>query len=167
VLTERICSKIEVTGFCWLWTAALRPNGYAVCYYQGKIYGAHRLVYTLLVGPIPEGLELDHLCRVTRCVNPDHLEPVIRRENLRRQALQKGWNFLEEGGVRPKSARQIQEESGICKKGHVLAEVGVQVFGGSTRRRISCLACYNRSQCGGYHHKMGCPPKCPLQTYPR
>lgn len=75
--------RIEPTGFCWLWKGALK-DGYGSQHSEGKTWQAHRLIYTLLVGPIPEGLDLDHLCRVRHCVNPDHLEPVTRAENLRR-----------------------------------------------------------------------------------
>ena len=69
---------------CWLWTGAVLPNGYGVLTYQKQRKYAHRLVYELLRAPIPEGLQLDHLCRVRCCANPDHLEPVTLQENLRR-----------------------------------------------------------------------------------
>jgi len=69
---------------CWLWTDAKSSTGYTHVYFQGKRRLSHRLIYEFLVGPIPQGLDLDHLCRVRHCVNPDHLEPVTRRENLRR-----------------------------------------------------------------------------------
>lgn len=65
---------------CWLWQYSVSPQGYAR---WGKTY-AHRRVYEQLRGPIPAGLSLDHLCRVPRCVNPDHLEPVTHAENVRR-----------------------------------------------------------------------------------
>lgn len=67
---------------CWLWTGTAL-NGYGQ-FRWGKMRKAHRVAYELLVGPIPDGKELDHLCRVTRCVNPLHLEPVSRRENAMR-----------------------------------------------------------------------------------
>ncbi len=85
-LPERIASKIRVdesTG-CWEWTAALGTRGYGQCWYEGKLTGAHRVTYTLLMGPIPDGLVPDHLCRNRPCVNPAHLEPVTTRENLLR-----------------------------------------------------------------------------------
>ena len=50
----------------------------------GKHFLAHRMIYELLVGPIPDGLEIDHLCRNRGCVNPGHMEPVTHRENLMR-----------------------------------------------------------------------------------
>lgn len=82
---ENIWKFVEPTGFCWLWSGSTTTNikytGYGRLGFQRKIHFAHRRVYELLVGPIPEGHELDHLCKITCCVNPDHLEPVIPREN--------------------------------------------------------------------------------------
>jgi hypothetical protein len=69
---------------CWLWTASTDPKGYAQFDFRTRNTRGHRFVYEALVGRIPEGLDLDHLCRVRRCVNPAHLEPVTRAENLRR-----------------------------------------------------------------------------------
>lgn len=68
---------------CWLWTGSLRSDGYGQ--YGGR-GGAHREAYRHLIGQIPTGLQLDHLCRVILCVNPSHLEPVTRAENMRRSA---------------------------------------------------------------------------------
>jgi len=78
---ERWIKLAVRSGNCWRWQGLMRPDGY------GKHAGrqAHRVVYENLVGPIPEGLELDHLCRNKSCVNPDHLEPVTREENARRR----------------------------------------------------------------------------------
>lgn len=74
-------------GPCWLWTASPSRyvhNRYIFVWVSGTPIVAHRLAYQWLVGPIPEGLELDHLCRVRQCVNPRHLEPVTHRENTLR-----------------------------------------------------------------------------------
>lgn len=78
--SDRVLRRVELEGDCWAWQGSIAPNGY------GKLGGswAHRLSYETFVGPIPEGLDLDHLCRNRGCVNPDHLEPVTRKENLRR-----------------------------------------------------------------------------------
>jgi hypothetical protein len=69
---------------CWEWNGGHDHNGYAVFYADGRQYKAHRWGYEHFVQPVPKGLDLDHLCRNRGCVNPDHLEPVTRRENLRR-----------------------------------------------------------------------------------
>lgn len=71
-------------GSCWVWTAATNPNGYGKIVENGHFLAAHRVSYEMLVGPIPKGLEPDHLCRNHPCVNPDHLEPVTHKENHRR-----------------------------------------------------------------------------------
>jgi hypothetical protein len=69
---------------CWIWTASVDNGGYGKFGVSGRVLGAHRVAYELLVGPVPEGLELDHLCRERACINPTHLEPVTRAENHRR-----------------------------------------------------------------------------------
>jgi hypothetical protein len=69
---------------CWLWTGGVRTTGYGQIRYLGRNHAAHRVSYEINVGPIPEGLHIDHLCRVRLCVNPIHLEPVTQDENNRR-----------------------------------------------------------------------------------
>lgn len=90
MLPPRMATKVRVsdTG-CWEWLGAMSDTGYGSVGHGGRIYSTHRLAYSLLVGPIPEGLVLDHLCEVRRCLNPQHLEPVTRAENNRR--AQKQW----------------------------------------------------------------------------
>lgn len=88
-------------GPCWEWTAS-RPAGYGHFALNGRPVQAHRFAYEALIGPIPAGLDLDHLCRVRRCVNPAHLEPVTR-----------GVNVLRGEGLSAKQARQTH-----CKRGH-------------------------------------------------
>lgn len=75
--------SVESPG-CWVWTAGGEALGYGVYFADGRSIRAHRYVYELLVGPVPAGLHLDHLCRVKRCCNPDHLEPVVPAVNYRR-----------------------------------------------------------------------------------
>lgn len=74
---------------CWLWTGTIERTGYGRFWLGGRQEIAHRASYALLIGPIPEGLTIDHLCRVRACVNPDHLEPVTLAENIRRERAQR------------------------------------------------------------------------------
>lgn len=69
---------------CWVWQRAANDQGYGQVFVNGSIKYAHRFFYERAFGAVPEGLELDHCCRVTLCVNPAHLEPVSHRENMRR-----------------------------------------------------------------------------------
>ena len=86
-LSERFWSKVEpVDSGCWEWTASKFPQGYAQ--FRGERAAvAHREAYLTLVGPVPQPLVLDHLCRVRHCVNPAHLEPVTQQTNILRGIL--------------------------------------------------------------------------------
>lgn len=98
LLPDNIASKISVQpNGCWHWISALNDQGYGVLTRKRKQYRAHRFVYELLVGPIPQGLDLDHECHIPengckggksclhrRCVNPDHVGPKTRKDNLAR-----------------------------------------------------------------------------------
>lgn len=77
----RFWTKVNFTDSCWLWTGSRNLQGYGQWPNAFGSALAHRYAYTFCVGPIPDGLEIDHLCRVPLCVNPDHLEPVTHREN--------------------------------------------------------------------------------------
>ena len=116
-------AKVNKTDSCWLWTGSINNKGY------GRLSGvyAHRAAYELLVGPIPEGKELDHLCRVTHCVNPEHLEPVTHRENL----------------LRGKSPAAIQAKITHCLQGHAYEGVNLYVRLGKRHCR-KCMARYQR-----------------------
>lgn len=87
-LEERFWPKVEKTDSCWLWTAALNQvSGYGMIGaggHDGRMLYAHRVAYELVVGPIPDGMTLDHLCNVRRCVNPEHLSPCSTQENSHR-----------------------------------------------------------------------------------
>jgi hypothetical protein len=101
-LYPRIQERILLgQGSCWLWTGTITNGGYGQFYYRGKREYAHRVVYGLLRGPIPDGMECDHLCRVRRCVNPRHIELVTRRENILR-------------GLGPSAAHAVKERCPKC-----------------------------------------------------
>ena len=104
MLPEQIVSKIGAPdeNGCWPWIAARTKAGYSWINWRCKPQLAHRVIYELIVGPIPEGLQIDHLCRVRHCVNPAHLEPVTNRENGLR-------------GVSPAALHAAQTH---CKNGH-------------------------------------------------
>lgn len=122
---------------CWIWTAATR-TGYGVTHVGSRTDGSrryvmvHRLLYEHLVGPIPEGLDLDHLCRVRACVNPAHLEPVTRQENLLRGV-----------GLTAQKAAQTH-----CVNGHPFDEANTHIRSNGTR---SCRVC-GRERQRRYHH---------------
>lgn len=123
-ITPRLLSRIAVSSSgCWEWTGARRPDGYGVL----NGVRAHRLVYEAKVGPIPEGLDLDHLCRVRHCVNPDHLEPVTRRVNTLR-------------GEGPAAVKARQTH---CVNGHLLA--GDNLYVHPKRGTRNCRTCLNEA----------------------
>lgn len=101
-----LADYIDASGSCWLWTSRTNSKGYGIV--KSKAAGttlAHRVIWIALVGSIPADVELDHLCRVKNCVNPDHLEPVSRAENARRSR-----------GFRPRVYK--------CPQGHNIHVVG-------------------------------------------
>jgi hypothetical protein len=87
MLDDRFWQKVspEPNSGCWLWTGADNGEGYGTISVPGKRgHKAHRFAYELFVGPIPDGLQIDHLCRVRCCVNPAHLEAVTQKVNVQR-----------------------------------------------------------------------------------
>lgn len=101
----RIWSKTTQDGSgCWLYQGGLSNRGYAQVWENGTNRLAHRVMYLAILGPIPDGLQLDHLCRVRHCVNPWHLEPVTARENVLRGV-----------GITAEHARRTH-----CISGHLL-----------------------------------------------
>lgn len=86
-LLERLSTRFLVDDGCWPWIGG-KPHGYGVLRVPGgEVRRAHVVLYELLVGPVPDGLELDHLCRNRGCVSPTHMEPVTPAENGRRGAV--------------------------------------------------------------------------------
>ena len=93
-LADRLWAKVDASGPCWLWTGSTNHAGYGRISRGKRGEGTivtHVAAFELLVGPVPAGLELDHLCLVKRCCNPDHLEPVTRSENIRRRVALGVW----------------------------------------------------------------------------
>ena len=124
-LAERLDARLDKTGDCWLWTGSRTAKGYGTIHVggrEGQTLYVHRLQYERHVGPIPDGLYLDHLCRVRHCGNPSHLEPVTNRQNVLRGA---GSNV------------QAHNE-GRCVRGHDASE---SVRRRSTGRVVYCKAC--------------------------
>ncbi len=85
LLPERFWDKVVLgEDGCWLWQGSHTMNGYGTFWFRNRQNLAHRIAYSVLVGDIPNGLQIDHLCRVHNCVNPRHLEPVTLQENRAR-----------------------------------------------------------------------------------
>lgn len=83
-LGERLAVAVQDDNGCWIWPGVPGLNGYARLSIGDQLQYAHRVSYEHYVGPIPDELTIDHLCRVRMCINPEHLEPVTRAENARR-----------------------------------------------------------------------------------
>lgn len=121
-----IWRNILVDDGCWMWTGSVDLHGYGRAYFGGKTTKAHKWMYERFVGPVPEGLELDHLCRTPGCVRWDHLEPVTHAENVRR-------------GAGPTAVRAIHAAKTHCKRGHPLEGCRTYVRDGRTIR--ACRRC--------------------------
>lgn len=95
--TARFWAKVRVTQACWLWTGAKKANGYGNVKIAGKNLHPHRVSWDLLVGDIPNGMVLDHICHVRLCVNPDHLRVVTQKQNLENR---RGLSHCNKSGAR-------------------------------------------------------------------
>lgn len=122
-------SKVDKSGgleACWAWMGSISKKGYGMFYRASdkRWLGAHRVAYELTVGRIPEGLHIDHLCRVRNCVNPSHLEPVTPTENTLRGV-----------GFAAQNARKTH-----CLEGHELAgdNIAIRPRGGGERECKTC-----------------------------
>lgn len=102
---------------CWIWTGEINRNGYGRVWHQGKRLMTHRVVYTLLVGEIPDGHVLDHLCRNRPCCNPAHMDPVTIQENtLRGNAVLFQAKEVNDGECLALEKQQEIEERGLCSR---------------------------------------------------
>ncbi len=123
---DRFFEKVDFSGDCWEWTASQNGGtGYGQFKWTSdRPIGAHRAVWQLLMGPIPDGMTIDHLCMNKICVNPDHLEVVTQKENNRRAPLS-------------------QSKRTHCPQGHPLFGENMRRYGGK-RHCLSCVRRRNR-----------------------
>jgi hypothetical protein len=139
-LADRFWAHVEKTDSCWLWAGNIRSDGYGRMMFQSKRRLVHRIAYELLIGPIPEGLTIDHVwargCRYRRCVNPDHLEAVPIRENI-----------LRGNNTAAQFARRDH-----CNHGHALSGENVRV---TKRNERQCVTCKRESSKREYRKKTG------------
>jgi hypothetical protein len=122
---------VEDRGYttpCWIWQHSRSSWGYGRILKDGREYRAHRVVYERHRGPIPEGLVLDHLCRVVECVNPDHLDPVTDGENSKRGECP-SW---------------VAHRENRCMQGHELTPENTRVTKSTGKRR--CRICDNEAK---------------------
>lgn len=139
-LRERIEAKVEriPESGCWIWVGSVKRNGYGhmKALHSNGTAPAHRVVYEVYRGPIPRGMDLDHLCRVRCCVNPLHLEPVTRHENLRRAGV------IE----RLQARARAMAEATTCTKGHAMTPENTYVYPSGRHRACRiCLRAYRKA----------------------
>lgn len=130
-LLERLMARSDRSGECWLWIGYVDPYGYANIKVDGHYKKAHRVAYELLVGPIPDGHQIDHLCRVRKCINPAHLEPVTARENTMRS---------------PIALAAVNAAKTHCPQGHPYDEANTIVRSCGRRRCRACNTSENRQK---------------------
>lgn len=116
--------SVQRPNGCIEWVGGLNWKGYGKVAIGGRTKVAHRVAYELLVGPIPDGLTLDHLCRNRACVNPEHLEPVTNRENILR-------------GTAPSAMNAAKTH---CPQGHPYDEANTYVSAKGSRHCRQCHA---------------------------
>ncbi len=124
-LGERLLRYVAIEGDHWIWTGARNGDGY------GRIWGgkdlgrpitAQHASHLAFKGPIPDGMEIDHLCRAPLCINPDHLEAVTHRENV----------------IRGQSPSAVAHRAGTCTQGHPRSEA---VLRRGTSEIVYCKTC--------------------------
>lgn len=111
---------------CWLWTGS-KCKGHGKVWFAGKLHGVHRLVYEYVKGPVREGLELDHTCKMRACWNPAHVEPVTHKVNLER-------------------GTSANREKKHCPRGHAYDNSNTRVNARGSRCCITCARDRSRQQ---------------------
>lgn len=125
LLSEYLIKRITVDeNDCWIWTGHILVNGYGT----GNGGRIHRVVYELLIGKIPDGLVIDHLCRVRACCNPKHLEPVTAQENV----------------LRGEGLAAINSAKIYCDSGHSLSGSNLYIKPNGCRNCRECRRISNR-----------------------
>lgn len=123
-MSKRFSKKVAEGTGCWNWIGASTESGYGTMLgLNKKVEYAHRIAYQLFSGPIPDGYEVDHLCKNIKCVNPLHLEPVTRVENNRRS----------------NSASALNARKTHCKNGHAFTPENTYMR--ADRNQKECLTC--------------------------
>jgi|SRR6266436_10149715 len=115
---------------CWIWRAFLTKKGYASITFRSKKTYAHILSYLIHIGPIGEGLEIDHKCRTTNCIRPSHLQAITHRENM----------------LRGNTIVTMQTARTHCPKNHPLSGENLYVYAG----KRGCFIC-RREQSNSYN----------------
>ena len=136
---ERFLSRVDKGAGCWLWTGSTQPKGYGT-FERGQL--AHRWAYENWVGQIPDGFQIDHLCRVKSCVNPQHLEPVTPAENVRRAIPFWGW-------VNPDT----------CTNGHPYTEANTYTSPTGSRQCRECRSARDKDVVRARRIARGEPPE--------
>lgn len=127
---ERFMAKIEVLpSGCWQWTGSMWGRKYVQFWVDKRHVYIHRWAYEYFIGPIPDGLTLDHLCRNTRCANPWHVEPVTNKEN----------------GLRGNSKPAINARKTHCVHGHPFNEANTRIRANGYRQCNECQRLRNRA----------------------
>jgi len=129
---DRFWAKVEKTEGCWIWTGATDDDGYGLFWgirQRGEkgCRFSHIVAYELTVGPVPDGLELDHLCRHRACVRPDHLEAVTHKTNL----------------VRGSGFSGVNARKTACHRGHPFDAANTRIRAGGHRY---CRTCQRASE---------------------
>lgn len=146
---------VDANG-CWIWQGYVMPNGYGTKACRKNdgsgsrtVMTAHRYYYIHFKGEVPLECHIDHLCRVTRCVNPDHLEAVSPSENSKRSSSDRG---------------RRRTLGSTCKNGHIIdgfnamEKKRINAFGEETAG-LACRQCHNENQMRRYYRKNNGPPR--------